>query len=96
MSHNTTLKTTPNHKDLLGRTINIDDIVVTYYHNSINFGVVKKINPKMIGVKLFNLDTTWRRDLQQRYPSDVVKLPASEADFTLALLKYGDAFTKGR
>jgi hypothetical protein len=45
-----TPKPIPEHRDKLGRLINIGDFVAFPDRNSLEVGVVKKLNPKMIGI----------------------------------------------
>ena len=43
-------KEIPEHKDKLGRLLKVGDCVAYPDSNSLVVGVVKKLNPKMIGV----------------------------------------------
>ena len=72
------------HKDKLGRVIAIDDFVAYPTHNSLAFGKVTKINPKMIGISKVSKGGHWR-DSTNKYPADLVRLDAK--DMTWWLLK---------
>lgn len=43
---------TPKHKDIVGREINVGDVVVVPQWKTVAIGVVLKINPKMITVNV--------------------------------------------
>ena len=62
------------HEDKLGNLINVGDYVAYPSHNSLEIGVVTKLNPKMVKVK--NITPTnykWRsEDGKNKYPSDCV------------------------
>jgi hypothetical protein len=62
------------HKDILGKTISIGDVVAMSTYNNLTIAVVDKINPKMIRVKRPN--TTWT---QNKYPSDLIKIDNADA-----------------
>jgi hypothetical protein len=77
-------KETPVHKDKLGRTIVIGDFVAYPSRNSLEFGKVMKLNPKMVGVvpavskyKIYGNTN--------KYPQDLVRLDAQ--DMTWYILK---------
>ena len=73
----------PKHKDKLGRLIQVGDFVAYPDGNSLCVGKIVKLNPKM--VKVLRLPkATWD---QNKYPTDVVKLEAS--DMTWFMLKNG-------
>lgn len=69
------------HKDKLGRSLNIGDTVCYSRSNSLAFGVVKKLNPKMVKVS----DVRWRGEGTNKYPFDVVKVEGP--DVSVYLLK---------
>lgn len=71
------------HRDKLGRDINLDDCVVLPSHNNLCIGKVVKINPKMIGIKEVG-NQKWLGSWN-KYPNDV--LVVDHADVTLYLLK---------
>lgn len=70
------------HKDILGNTIKIDDVVVYPSHNSLKIAIVKKINPKMI-----NVVAVGRKYPDRKYPSDL--LVVDDPKITLYLLTHG-------
>ena len=72
--------TTIEHKDILGRPLEVGDVVAMASHNSLAVACVDKINPKMIRVKRPN--STWA---QHKYPQDLIKIDGPEA--MLYLLK---------
>jgi hypothetical protein len=76
------------HKDKLGRSINVGDCVAYPTMNSLEIGVVKKLNPKMI--KVCKVPNKSRRptDGKNKYPHDMVKLDGPE--ITMWLLKNGN------
>lgn len=51
---------TSEHKDLLGREVNLDDAVAYTHHNSLYVGKVIKITPKQ--VRVINLLSKYRDD----------------------------------
>lgn len=69
------------HKDILGNTIKVDDTVVYPSHNSLKIATVKKINPKMI-----NVVAVGRRNLDRKYPSDL--LVVDDPKITLYMLTH--------
>ena len=62
------------HKDILGRTIEIGDAVAMANHNDLAIAIVEKINPKMIRVKRVNSTRT-----QNKYAKDLIVVPGPEA-----------------
>jgi len=77
-------KELPEHKDKLGRLIGIGDFVAYPAYNSLEFGRVRKINNKMIGVyPVINKRYSDRN--HNKYPSDLVRL--DEKDMTWYILK---------
>jgi len=79
-----TTKEVPQHKDKLGRIISVGDFVAYPSRNSLEFGKVMKLNPKMVGVvpavskyKIYGNTN--------KYPSDLVRL--DEKDMTWYILK---------
>jgi len=62
------------HKDILGRLIEVGDVVAMANHNSMAIAIVDKLNPKMIKVKRPN--STWA---QNKYPQDLIKIDGPEA-----------------
>jgi len=76
-------KETPEHKDKLGRTIQVGDFVAYPQSNSLYVGKITKLNPKMVKV----LQLPKAKSDYNKYPSDVVRLDAS--DMTWYMLKNG-------
>ena len=77
-------KPLPEHKDKLGRLINIGDFVAYPSHNSLGFGKVVKLNEKMVGV----IPAVSKHPIYKntnKYPDDLVRLDAS--DMTWYILK---------
>ncbi len=71
---------TAEHKDILGRTIELNDVVAFPSHNSLMIATVDKINPKMIKVNVVG-----RKWTTNKYPQDLVKINGPEA--TMYLMK---------
>jgi hypothetical protein len=55
------------HKDILGNSISVGDIVAYPSHNHMKIGVVKKLNPKMINV--IAVGKNW---IDRKYPSELL------------------------
>lgn len=68
------------HKDILGKTIEVGDAVAMASHNDLAIAIVDKINPKMIRVKRVN--SSWT---QNKYPKDLIKINGPEV--TMYLLR---------
>jgi hypothetical protein len=80
-----TAKSTPEHRDKLGKLLAIGDAVCYPCQNSLELGTVKKLNPKM--VKVFEAGRTnskWYSG-NNKYPQDLVKIEGPEV--TMYLLK---------
>lgn len=69
------------HKDILGNTIKVGDIVAYPSHNSMKIGTVKKLNPKMI-----NITAIGRKYTDRKYSSEV--LTVDDPKITLYVLKH--------
>ncbi len=72
-------KEIPEHKDKLGRLLKVGDCVAYPSSNSLSIGVVKKINPKMIGVAGLGR----RASAKNKYPNDCVLLDGPEVSIYL-------------
>lgn len=72
------------HKDRLGRELNVGDCVAYPAGNTLVIGVIKKINPKMVGVSALGKARTWG-SAKNKYPMDCVKLDGPEV--TMYLLR---------
>jgi hypothetical protein len=77
-------KELPIHKDKLGRILSIEDFVAYPDRNTLAFGKVTKLNPKMIRITKVSKGGSWR-DTTNKYPHDLVRLEAK--DMTWWLLK---------
>lgn len=64
------------HKDKLGREIKLGNYVAYPDKNTLAFGRVEKINPKMIGITKVSKGGTWRTHTN-KYPVDSVILDDS-------------------
>jgi hypothetical protein len=71
-------KEIPEHKDKLGRLIVLGDFVAFPDRNSLEVGIVKKLNPKMIGVGRVK-----SRYTQNKYPQDIIKVEGPEVSIYL-------------
>ena len=79
------LKDTVEHKDKLGRLLKIGDAVCYPTRNRLEFGTVKKLNPKMVTVwELDYANYSWYQG-NRKYPSDLIKVEGPEV--TMYLLK---------
>lgn len=76
-------KPPPEHKDKLGRVINVGHFVAYPAHNMLQFGRVAKLNPKM--VKIHELPGGRWNSESQKYPGDLLIL--EDKDMTWWLLK---------
>ncbi len=75
-------KEIPEHKDIIGNLIKVGDTVVSPNGTRLYVGVVEKINPKMINVKL--VATSWR-GTERRYPQEL--LVVNDPKVTLYLIQ---------
>lgn len=76
-------KSLPQHTDIFGQELVLDDCVVYPQSNSMKIGKVVKINPKMISVK--NLTSSGWRSETLKYPTDLVKVHGPEVTMYLLL-----------
>lgn len=76
------------HKDKLGRVLSIGDAVCYPDRNSLEFGTVKKLNPKMVTVWEIGRHSTWYTG-SRKYPQDLVKVDGPEV--TMYLLRMNTA-----
>jgi hypothetical protein len=79
-------KELPVHRDALGRTLNLGDCVAYPASNNLVIGVIRKLNPKMIGVTKVG-KKNWASE-KNKYPSDCVLLDGPEV--TMYLIKNSD------
>lgn len=61
----------PAHRDKLGRPLVVGQFVAYPDRNSLEFGKVAKLNPKMIGVARISKGNFYK-STTNKYPSDVV------------------------
>lgn len=70
-----TTKENPVHKDCIGQTIDLESYIVYPQHNRLCVGIVKKLNPKMIGVARLLVNKrgyAWAKKNVNKYPEDCV------------------------
>lgn len=72
-------KEIPEHRDILGKIIMVNDFVAFPQSNGLLVGKVTKINAKMI--RILRLSSKWRNGFVNKYPQDCVKLDQSEMTF---------------
>lgn len=73
----------PDHRDILGQSLEVGDCVVYPSMNSMYVGMIIKLNPKMVKVK--RVGSKYRTSGQNKYPADLAKV--SGAEVTMYLLK---------
>jgi hypothetical protein len=76
-------KELPVHRDALGRTLKLGDCVAYPASNNLVVGVIRKLNPKMIGVTKVG-KKNWASE-KNKYPGDCVLLDGPEV--TMYLIK---------
>lgn len=79
-----TSKVEVEHKDRLGRVLKVGDCVAYPSGNTLIIGVIKKINPKMVGVSALGKANSWS-SAKNKYPMDCVRLDGPEV--TMYLLR---------
>jgi hypothetical protein len=67
------LKKITEHRDKLGQLLNVGDAVCYPDRNSLEFGTVKKLNPKMITVWEMGSHSKWYTG-SRKYPQDLIKV----------------------
>jgi hypothetical protein len=75
-------KEVPEHRDKLDRLIKVGDCVAYPVSNTLIIGIVKKLNPKMVGVERLG-KSGWGPS--NKYPNDLVLLDGPEV--TMYLIK---------
>jgi len=70
------------HRDKLGRLLKIGDCVAYPGSNTLMIGIIKKFNPKMVGLAMIGKHP-WGPS--NKYPSDIVLLDGPEV--TMYLIK---------
>ena len=73
-------KEIPAHKDILGTTIQVGDVVAYPDHNSMRIGSITKLNPKMVNVKAVQKSYNDRK-----YPHEL--LVVNDPKITMYMLK---------
>ena len=71
------------HKDTIGQIIRIDSYVAYPQNNSLCVGVVKKINPKMIGISRLVKGKGWSSRYINKYPDDCVIIDGTRVTMRL-------------
>ena len=74
-------KEAPEHRDILGRVLNVGDYIAYPDSNSMKMGKIDKLNQKMVRV---TTGKEWRSTVN-KYPKDTVKLEGP--DLVMYLLK---------
>jgi hypothetical protein len=78
-------------KDKLGQDLTEGDFVVWPNHNTLEVGVIVKLNPKMVKVKKVDSPKKWQPLTWNKYPKDVVKLEGSIV--SMYILKHAGSTT---
>lgn len=73
------MKEVPEHRDILGKDISLDDIVAFSHHNMLKIGKVVKLNPKMLKIKEFRKNRSWGGGEYNIYSSETVIIPGADA-----------------
>ena len=73
----------PEHKDKLGRVLAVGDAVCYPDRNSLEFGTVKKLNPKMVTVWEAGIRSGSWYTGSRKYPQDLVKVDGPEVSMYL-------------
>lgn len=80
------MASTPIHKDLVGREIAVDDIIVTTFYQSLVVGKVLKLNPKKIQYKtIYCADYKIAGRLSRQYPHRMAIIENTPHIITLML-----------
>jgi hypothetical protein len=64
----------PDHRDLLGRPLKLEDCVAVSYYNNLRVAKIIKINPKMLQVRVIGNKARFRAAEILKYPHDMVLL----------------------
>jgi len=65
----------PEHKDIIGRTLNVGDFVSVVIYNKLQVAKIIKLTPKMVRVKMLNAHHNfWYNGEHSRYSSDMALL----------------------
>lgn len=60
--------------DKLGQPIKEGDCVAWPDHNTLEIGIIVKVNPKMVKVKRIESPKKWEPSTWNKYPHNVIKL----------------------
>ena len=71
-------KETIEHRDRLGKLIEIGDFVVAANHNRLSVGIVNRLNLKMIQYKIVSSEKYFHGRKVNKYPDDVVVVKGPE------------------
>jgi len=69
------------HRDRLGRLINVGDFVAAADNNRLSVGVVCKLNLKMIQYKTISKERYWAGRRVNKYPDDVIVVEGPDVTF---------------
>jgi len=75
-------KPMPEHRDILGQDLNVDDCVAFPDSGTMFIGKIKKLNPKLVTIT--KLGGTWSFTTR-KYPSDIIRIESDAV--TLYLLR---------
>jgi hypothetical protein len=73
-------KSIPEHQDILGQGLNVDDCVAFAESGTMFIGKIKKLNPKLITIT--RLGGKWSF-IARKYPTDLVRLETEAVTFYL-------------
>jgi hypothetical protein len=73
-------KPVPEHQDVLGQELKVDDCVAFADSGTMFIGKIKKLNPKLITIA--KLGGMWSFTIR-KYPSDIVRLEDEAVTFYL-------------
>ena len=71
------------HTDRLGREIFTGDCIAYPAGNSLEIGIVVKLNIKMVRIQPIKTTHSWYSNEHNKYPDDVVKLDGPDVTFYL-------------
>lgn len=62
------------HVDKLGQPLTLNDFVAFPSHNTLQVGIITKLNAKMVKIKKIEPPKRWESAQINRYPRDCVKI----------------------
>lgn len=75
------------HRDIIGRKLNVNDYVCVCVNNTLRVAVVIKLTAKMAKIKILDAERNrWYTGEHYRYPSDLIVMGENEY-LTMFLLK---------